>query len=98
MEPSFETCTHIDLEIDHAASATDLDGFVYEPLSQVIWNGDHERRLRVHFRAPGTTARQHFGFTISPGDEGGASRLSGARHLADYRPAHLPIEHEDARS
>lgn len=98
VEPSFETCTHIDLEIDHAASAADLDGFVYEPLSQLVWNGDHERRLRVYFRAPGTTARQHFGFKISPDDEG--ELLAALRKLDTWLtgPPIYRIEHEDARS
>lgn len=67
--PTFETCTHVDIEIDHAVSAADLDDYVHATISRETWNGDRKVRLRAYYRVPGTTVRQHFGFWISPADE-----------------------------
>lgn len=67
--PTFETCTHVDIEIDPAASTGDLDEFIHDPISKVAWNGTRKCRLRAYFRVPGTLVRQHFAFTISPADE-----------------------------
>lgn len=69
LAPTFETCTHVDIEIDPAASTGDLDEFIHDPISKVTWNGTRKFRLRAYFRVPGTTVRQHFAFTISPADE-----------------------------
>jgi len=77
--PTFETCTHVDIEIDHAVSAADLDDYVHATISRETWNGNRKVRLRAYYRVPGTTVRQHFGFWISPADE--SELLSALRRL-----------------
>ena len=66
--PTFETCTHIDLEIDGAAAKSELDD-IYAHLSNVVWSGGRKVRLRAYFYVPGTTVRNHFLFTVTPADQ-----------------------------
>ncbi|MBP2235235.1 hypothetical protein J2Z31_001727 [Sinorhizobium kostiense] len=68
--PTFENCTHIDLEIDTAASKTDLDDIIYEHINSIVWNGTRRIVLRAFYEVPGQRdVRQHFRFIISPEDE-----------------------------
>lgn len=70
LRPTFENCTHIDLEIDPAASATDLDDIIYSHIDSIIWNGTRRIILRAYYDVPGQRdVRQHFRFIISPEDE-----------------------------
>jgi len=68
--PTFEQCTHIDLEIDPAATTTDLDDVIYDHLDKIVWNGSRKKALRAYFQLPGSIGvRQHFEFMIAPEDE-----------------------------
>lgn len=68
--PTFEECTHIDIEIDPAATTADLDDFIYDHLDKIVWNGSRKKALRVYFQMPGSIGvRQHFEFIIAPEDE-----------------------------
>ncbi|MQY46105.1 hypothetical protein GAO09_08555 [Rhizobiales bacterium RZME27] len=66
---SFETCTHIDLEIDQAANNSDLDDVIYQHLRTVIWSGSRRISLRAYFYVPGTSVRSHYHFWAAPADE-----------------------------
>lgn len=70
LRPAFENCTHIDLEIDPAASLSDLDDFIYNHIDNIVWNGTRRIILRAYYEVPGQRhVRQHFRFIISPEDE-----------------------------
>ncbi|WP_018858485.1 RepB family plasmid replication initiator protein [Rhizobium sp. 42MFCr.1] len=69
LHPTFETCTHIDLEIDEAATLCDLDDVIYQHLASRCWNGGRRIQLRAYFTVPGQNVRQHYLFTVDPADE-----------------------------
>lgn len=69
--PTFENCTHIDLEIDHAATKDDLEDVIFQHLDNIAWNGRRRVEMRAYFNAPGERdVRQHYLFSVSPEDEG----------------------------
>lgn len=67
--PTFENCTHIDLEIDEAATLCDLDDVIYQHLASIAWNGSRRVEMRAYFNVPGQDVRQHYLFTVAPYDE-----------------------------
>lgn len=67
--PTFENCTHIDLEIDEAATLCDLDDVIYQHLARRCWSGGRRVELRAYFTVPGQNVRDHYLFTIDPIDE-----------------------------
>lgn len=70
LRPTFENCTHIDLEVDPAASLSDLDDFIYSHIDNIVWNGTRRIILRAYYNVPGQRdVRQHYRFIISPEDE-----------------------------
>ncbi|ANL28607.1 hypothetical protein AMC90_CH02806 [Rhizobium phaseoli] len=70
LHPTFETCTHIDLEIDPAATKSDLDDVIFQHLDSIKWNGTKRVEMRAYFNVPGERdVRQHYLFAVSPEDE-----------------------------
>ncbi len=68
--PTFDTCTHIDLEIDPAATMNDLEDVIFQHLDNIAWNGSRRVEMRAYFNAPGERdVRQHYLFSVSPEDE-----------------------------
>ncbi|HEV7246232.1 MAG TPA: hypothetical protein VGN93_04500 [Shinella sp.] len=84
-EPTFDTCTHIDIEIDPAASAAELDDYIFAHFSNVVWDGNRKIVLRAHFYVPGQRdVRDHFRFLISPADEEELLRAVGHRRVEKW--------------
>nr|WP_245494335.1 RepB family plasmid replication initiator protein [Rhizobium ruizarguesonis] len=70
LHPTFENCTHIDLEIDPAATLCDLDNVIYSHIDSIVWNGTRRIILRAYYSVPGERdVRQHYRFTITPEDQ-----------------------------
>ncbi|QCL83378.1 hypothetical protein CFBP5875_01550 [Agrobacterium pusense] len=69
-QPTFGTCTHIDLEIDPAATKNDLEDVIFQHLDNIAWNGSRRVEMRAYFNAPGERdVRQHYLFSVTPEDE-----------------------------
>jgi len=68
--PTFDTCTHIDLEIDTAATKTDLEDVIFQHLDNIAWSGSRRVEIRAYFNVPGQRdVQQHYLFSVSPQDE-----------------------------
>jgi hypothetical protein len=83
--PTFDTCTHVDIDIDPAASFAELDDYIFSYFSSVSWDGQRKFVLRAYFYVPGQRdIRDHFRFLISPADEEELLRALGHRRVEKW--------------
>lgn len=97
-EPTFDNCTHVDVEIDPAASAAELDDYIFEHFSNFVWDGNRKIVLKAHFFVPGQRdVRDHFRFLISPSNEEELLRSLGHRRVEKWIDGHPTYSIEDGK-
>lgn len=97
-KPTFENCTHVDIEVDPAASSAELDDYIFAHFSNVVWDGNRKIVLRAHFFVPGQRdVRDHFRFLISPNDEEELLRSLGHRRVEKWIDGHPTYSIEDVK-